>query len=86
MKQVCGQCVQLIYQQKSTIVQIVDMCPSCSFGSLDVSHAAFADLVGSYDQATFLGVLHNVTWKEVDCSLLSNDLVFRGKHYQINST
>ena len=78
---VCNRCVQLNYKGRTTIVQIVDKCPVCPVNSLDISHAAFADLVGSYDLATRIGVISNVTWQAVDCSLLSSNTVFHGSSY-----
>jgi expansin (peptidoglycan-binding protein) len=84
-KTVCGTCVQLNYKGNSTRVQIVDMCPGCPRGGIDISHAAFADLVGSYDRATQLGVLQDATWEQVDCSLIATDPVYRGPSYVVGS-
>ena len=84
--QACGKCAKINYQGRSTTVQVVDFCPSCAKGGLDISHASMGDLVGSYDRATELGVLFNATWNWVDCSTLSVDRTFRGPSYIIGST
>ena len=62
--------------KRATVVQIVDMCPSCQWGALDISHQAMADLVGSYERATFLGVLSSANWTQVDCSILPAEAFF----------
>lgn len=57
----CQQCVLAKYQEKSVKVRIVDLCPSCSYGDLDLSPAAFSQLAE-------LGVGRiKISWQKVDC-------------------
>ncbi|KAI8929486.1 hypothetical protein BC831DRAFT_290796 [Entophlyctis helioformis] len=89
-KTVCGTCVQLTMPRtnRTTIVQIVDMCPGCSSDyGLDISHAAMADLVGGGSDATNtdawknaerVGALAAVRWEAVPCSMLAESAVFDG--------
>ena len=80
LKSVCGKCVKIWNGNRSTIVQIVDMCPSCKWGALDISHQGMAELVGSYDQATFVGFLPSANWSQVDCSTLNEEAFFTVVH------
>jgi hypothetical protein len=82
---VCGRCARLNYQGRTTVVQIVDMCPGCPNMGLDIAHTAFADLVGSYDRATELGIIFGMTWNFTNCNQLSTDPVFRGRNYIVGS-
>lgn len=86
LKKVCGKCVKISNGKRQTIVQVVDMCPSCKiililytgkWGALDISFQGMADLVGSYDQATFQGFIKSANWSQVDCSLLEEETFFR---------
>ncbi|OUM67273.1 hypothetical protein PIROE2DRAFT_31426, partial [Piromyces sp. E2] len=43
---VCRRCVKIEHESKSVVVEIVDMCPECSFGDVDISPRAFKDLFG----------------------------------------
>ena len=56
----CGECVQVFYQDKSTIGPVADLCPSCGTG-LDLSLQMFSELaspdVGRID----------ITWEFVPC-------------------
>ncbi|KAJ3088065.1 hypothetical protein HDU96_004248 [Phlyctochytrium bullatum] len=59
---VCGQCARVtcgagnnLCQGRSVIVPIVDSCPGCEPISLDLSHHAFGELVGSWNKATEIG-------------------------------
>ena len=77
---VCGKCIQLtlLPQNTNTIVQIVDKCPGCKgFYGVDISRTAFAELVGGWDEAFWIGILENVNWTEVGCDLLEPDDVFQ---------
>lgn len=40
----CGKTATIHYQGKSTTVKVVDLCPGCSTGSIDVSPSAFQKL------------------------------------------
>ncbi|KAJ3054377.1 hypothetical protein HK097_001986 [Rhizophlyctis rosea] len=67
----CGKCVRLSYGGRSTVVQIVDLCPSCGWGALDIALNSFASVTGSTESAYNLGVI-NTDWYEVSCSELGN--------------
>jgi expansin (peptidoglycan-binding protein) len=73
----CGMCVEATGPNGSAVIQIVDECPDCwdrsasgqiltgtntKFGDIDLSPAAFADVVGSQD----IGI-GDFDWKEVSC-------------------
>ncbi|KAF8182957.1 riboflavine-aldehyde-forming enzyme [Pholiota molesta] len=40
----CGRDIEVQYQGKSVIVEVVDLCPGCASGSIDLSPAAFSQL------------------------------------------
>ncbi|KAI8334780.1 RlpA-like double-psi beta-barrel-protein domain-containing protein-containing protein [Chlamydoabsidia padenii] len=40
----CGKKIQINYQGKSTVATIVDTCPSCDKGALDLAPKVFAAL------------------------------------------
>lgn len=61
--QVCGACVAVTGPKGTIVVRIVDRCPECQKGHLDLSKEAFAKLA---DLA--LGVVP-VTWKFVACNV-----------------
>jgi expansin (peptidoglycan-binding protein) len=61
--QVCGACVSVTGPKGTIVVRIVDRCPECLKGHLDLSKEAFAKLA---DLA--LGVVP-VTWKFVACNV-----------------
>jgi expansin (peptidoglycan-binding protein) len=61
--QVCGACVSVTGPKGAIVVRIVDRCPECLKGHIDLSKEAFAKLA---DLA--LGVVP-VTWKFVPCSV-----------------
>ncbi|KAJ3115583.1 hypothetical protein HDU96_000407 [Phlyctochytrium bullatum] len=70
---VCGQCVSVGCVDgddrcggRTVIVPIVDSCPGCEATGVDLSHQAFAELVGSGEEATRIGKMA-VTWTVVDC-------------------
>jgi expansin (peptidoglycan-binding protein) len=59
---VCGQCLRVRYPVTgaTVVVSVSDSCPGCALRStyaLDLSHQAFADLVGGWDRATELGII-----------------------------
>ncbi|RKO90184.1 hypothetical protein BDK51DRAFT_31273 [Blyttiomyces helicus] len=91
---VCGTCVNITHPKThaSTVVQIVDQCPGCSLHGIDVSHQAFAELMGgrvpapltnqTWDPAAWadavdVGIVHGMSWSFVDCAALKPDTVFR---------
>ncbi|CAF1115861.1 unnamed protein product [Rotaria sp. Silwood1] len=53
----CGRRIQVNGPRGSTEVQVVDRCPGCPYGGLDLSPAAFQKVAGNLD----VGVVH-VTW------------------------
>ncbi|KAI0820937.1 RlpA-like double-psi beta-barrel-protein domain-containing protein-containing protein, partial [Irpex lacteus] len=54
---VCGKHIKINYQGKSVTVKVVDRCPGCATGSLDLSPTAFSKLASKS-----VGRLHNVKW------------------------
>ncbi|KAI0384922.1 RlpA-like double-psi beta-barrel-protein domain-containing protein-containing protein [Hypomontagnella monticulosa] len=42
--QACGKTIQISMNNKTTTAKVVDKCPSCADGSIDVSSTAFQDL------------------------------------------
>lgn len=57
----CGQCIQVTYNGKSTVVQATDTCPGCASNQLDLSDVAFQQL-----SDLSAGILQ-VTWNFVSC-------------------
>ncbi|GMF31712.1 unnamed protein product [Phytophthora lilii] len=64
----CGRCAQVscidsrcVDTTASAIVQIVDQCPECKHGDLDLSHSVFRAITGS-DPSRF-----TIRWQFVDC-------------------
>ncbi|KAI8914915.1 hypothetical protein DFJ77DRAFT_440552 [Powellomyces hirtus] len=89
---VCGSCLLLTHPstKSTTLVQIVDSCPGCPAGGIDVSHAAFAALLKTtpptppaasssspWDQTVHIGTIPNVIWQVASCKGLVADPVFR---------
>ncbi|KAJ3118277.1 hypothetical protein HDU96_002713 [Phlyctochytrium bullatum] len=65
----CGQCAHVTKDGRSVVVPIVDACPGCdNYGpySLDLSLAAFGDLVGGQDRARQIGRME-IQWYIGDC-------------------
>uniref|UniRef100_K3X0R0 Expansin-like EG45 domain-containing protein n=1 Tax=Globisporangium ultimum (strain ATCC 200006 / CBS 805.95 / DAOM BR144) TaxID=431595 RepID=K3X0R0_GLOUD len=69
----CGRCAQVSCidsrcsdQTISEIVQIVDRCPECKHGALDLSPSVFKTITGS-DPSRF-----KIKWKFVDCPVQGN--------------
>ncbi|KAG0355522.1 hypothetical protein BG005_005540 [Podila minutissima] len=55
----CGKSVRIQHNGKSITAKVVDTCPECASGSLDLSQAAFSSLA-SLDQGTI-----DITWSFV---------------------
>ncbi|KZV73719.1 hypothetical protein PENSPDRAFT_574126 [Peniophora sp. CONT] len=53
----CGQSLTITWGGKSVTAKMVDSCPGCSYGSLDMSPAVFKKFA-SLDK----GVLSNIKW------------------------
>jgi len=63
---VCGRCVKVVHGSNEVVVEIVDKCPVCKSGDVDLSPTAFKDLFGGLE----VGRVSNVKWFEVSCSEL----------------
>ena len=59
----CGACVQVTGPSGSTVVRIVDKCPGCAKGDLDLSQTAFGEL------APLSAGRIAITWHEVACDV-----------------
>ncbi|KAJ2550157.1 hypothetical protein GGH95_006121 [Coemansia sp. RSA 1836] len=57
----CGRCAKIKGDKATVIVKIVDACPECKFGSLDLSKAAFKAVTNAD------GVAKDISWSWVDC-------------------
>lgn len=62
---VCNKCVKVVYKNKWVVGRIIDKCPGCPKGGLDVSPTLFEKLEPNLDT----GVIY-VDWEYTDCSLL----------------
>jgi expansin len=60
-KSVCGECVSVTGPKGTVKVRIVDLCPGCSFGSLDLSEEAFAKI------SPLSAGRVKITWSFVPC-------------------
>jgi expansin (peptidoglycan-binding protein) len=58
----CGACVRVTGQRGTILIRIVDLCPECPQGHIDLSPLAF-----SYLADTSVGRIP-ITWEVVDCS------------------
>lgn len=59
---ICGQCIEISGPKGVVKVRVVDRCPVCAAGDLDLSPTAFQQAVGE------LGIgRHTVSWKFVSC-------------------
>ncbi len=63
---VCGECVAITGPKGDLTVRVVDLCPECEKGHLDLSEEAFAKLAD-----VSLGIVP-VTWKVVECDVTGN--------------
>ncbi|CEG50173.1 carbohydrate-binding protein, putative [Plasmopara halstedii] len=69
----CGRCAEVSCaddrctdQSKSIVVQILDRCPECKHGDLDLSPSVFTALTGSTPSR------YHIKWKFVDCPVSGN--------------
>ncbi|ETL37849.1 hypothetical protein L916_10509, partial [Phytophthora nicotianae] len=69
----CGRCAEVSCadkrcadQTKSVVVQILDRCPECKHGDLDLSPSVFKTLTGSHPSR------YTIKWKFVDCPVAGN--------------
>jgi len=63
---VCGECVAVTGPKGSVTVRIVDLCPECETGHLDLSQQAFAQI------ADVSAGKVSITWKVVPCDVMGN--------------
>jgi expansin (peptidoglycan-binding protein) len=63
---VCGECVAVTGPKGSLTVRIVDLCPGCEQGHLDLSQQAFAQI------ADVSAGKVPITWKVVPCDVTGN--------------
>jgi expansin (peptidoglycan-binding protein) len=63
---VCGECVAVTGPKGSVTVRIVDLCPECETGHLDLSQQAFAQI------ADVSAGKVPITWQVVACSVSGN--------------
>lgn len=63
---VCGECVAVTGPKGSVTVRIVDLCPGCETGHLDLSQQAFAQI------ADVSAGRVSITWKVVACDVTGN--------------
>eukprot|EP00727_Mastigamoeba_balamuthi_P005325 m51a1_g14791 hypothetical protein (914) ;mRNA; r:505443-511802 len=69
----CGTCAKVTGPAGSAVVKIVDECPGCKYGDLDLSPDAFTRIVGP------LGIgRHTVSWTRVRCPV-SGKLQYKTK-------
>ncbi|MEN1728361.1 MAG: expansin EXLX1 family cellulose-binding protein [Pseudomonadota bacterium] len=57
----CGECLELTGPLGSTIVRVIDLCPECVEGELNISVQAFAAI------ADPMPGFANISWERVDC-------------------
>lgn len=60
---VCGGCVRVDGPKGAVVVRIVDQCPDCASGTLDLSAQAFAKIAEPVDGRV------NVRWQPVSCAV-----------------
>lgn len=60
----CGACVEVTGPQGTVVVRIVDQCPGCAQGDLDLSREAFAK-IAALDTGRVA-----ITWREVACDVI----------------
>jgi expansin (peptidoglycan-binding protein) len=63
---VCGECVAITGPKGKLTVRIVDKCPECPAGHLDLSAEAFAKIANPADGKV------KITWQAVACSVSGN--------------
>ena len=67
-EQQCGQCIEIRYADQCTEAVVVDQCPGCPMGGLDLAFDTFATLVGSKAEATRRGFVNDVQWSWIVCN------------------
>jgi expansin len=70
---VCGECVAITGPNGSVTVRIVDLCPGCEQGHLDLSQQAFAQI------ADVSAGKVPITWKVVACNNVTGNVEYQIK-------
>ena len=60
----CGSCIQATWKGKVIRCMVLDQCPECEQGHLDLFQDAFTQLA---DQS--LGIIPDLHWRVIDCAL-----------------
>jgi expansin len=68
----CGECVSVVGPKGTVVVRIVDSCPGCEVGQLDLSEEAFAKI------ADLTAGKVSISWRIVPCSV-SGPVVYHFK-------
>eukprot|EP00727_Mastigamoeba_balamuthi_P005326 m51a1_g14792 hypothetical protein (223) ;mRNA; r:512381-513469 len=63
----CGTCARVTGPAGTAVVKIVDKCPECQYGDLDLSPDAFARIVGAQSIGR-----HTMSWTRVACPVSGN--------------
>jgi len=58
---VCGSCVEITGPKRNLTIKIVDLCPECKKGDIDLSLEAFTQIANQEDGRV------DITWKYVPC-------------------
>jgi len=64
----CGECLDVTGPLGSVRVRVVDQCPECQSGDLDLHPAAFARIANIIDGRV------PISWKRVDCPVTGNTI------------
>ncbi|KAJ3118432.1 hypothetical protein HDU96_001599 [Phlyctochytrium bullatum] len=75
---ICGACAYVYKDGKQVVVPVVDSCPTCNPNSLDLSHQAFSDLVGGWDEATRIGLMQ-IEWEVRPCGSAKKRLLLSSR-------
>lgn len=62
----CGECLMVTGPLGSTLVKVVDLCPECISGDLDLSLAAFSAIANPIDGRV------SIIWQRVECPVVGN--------------
>lgn len=63
----CGVCLEVTGSASSSVIQIVDNCPTCVANSLDLTPSVFLEITGDLSVS-----IAPITWKQVSCPWLTN--------------
>ncbi|KZS39586.1 hypothetical protein AWE51_08005 [Aquimarina aggregata] len=65
----CGACLEVTGSRGKTIVKVVDRCPECKPGDVDLTQEAFSEVANPIDGRV------PITWKFVPCPLMANETI-----------